>query len=96
MTPLSERFVRGDTNEDGSLELSDAVRTLTWLFQSATAPACRAAADSNDDGALDLSDAVFSLAHLFLGGEAPPPPFPDCGTVRRDQPPGCVQANICR
>jgi arylsulfatase A-like enzyme len=73
-------FRRGDCNDDGELDVSDAVRGLLWLFGGAEAPGCIDACDSNDDGGLDVSDAVYLLSFLFTGsGEAPPPPFPGCG-----------------
>jgi len=68
------RFRRGDANDDGAVNLSDAVHILSHLFQGGPGAECRDAMDSNDDGALDLSDAVFALNWLFLGGPAPPAP----------------------
>ena len=71
---LRSPFRRGDADGNLSVELTDAVHTLTFLFLGGAKPPCEDAADSNDDGALDLSDAVFTLGFLFLGSE--PPPFP--------------------
>ena len=50
-----------------------------------SAPACLAAADSTGNRTLDLSDSVFLLNYLFNGGDAPPAPFPNCGTTRPDE-----------
>lgn len=86
-------FIRGDSNRDGKVQLSDAVHLLGFLFLGSDSPTCRDAADGNDDGKLDLTDAVYVLGHLFLGGPAPPAPFPtkgadptadalDCGGAR--------------
>lgn len=72
-------FRRGDVNEDGAQDLSDAVAILGYLFLGATAPACELAADVNDSGEVDLSDAVALLGHLFLGSSAPPAPYPAFG-----------------
>ena len=72
-------FARGDFNEDGSFDLSDAVAVLAHLFLGNVRDHCPDAGDSNDDGALDVSDAVHVLNYLFLGGTEPPPPFPDEG-----------------
>jgi hypothetical protein len=49
-------FVRGDGNADGTIDLSDAVFVLGYLFQGRQEPLCLDAADANDDGDLDLSD----------------------------------------
>ena len=76
--PMSA-FVRGDANEDGVLDVSDAIRILTGLFVSGGSPGCVDAADANDDGQVDLSDAIYDLSYLFLGGPSPPAPFPHAG-----------------
>jgi len=77
--PTAAGFVRGDSDADGSLELTDAVFTLAYLFQNGRAPACLKAADADDDGTVNLTDAVYALNFLFLGRGAPPPPFAACG-----------------
>jgi hypothetical protein len=78
------RFRRADVDASGLVELTDAVRTLGWLFLGDGAPACLDAADVNDDGLVELSDAVYALNWLFLGGAAPPSPGPtDCGADER-------------
>jgi hypothetical protein len=78
--PPRPHFRRGDPNESGDVDLSDAIYTLGCLFIGTECPKCPDAADSNDDGMLDLSDGVHTLQYLFSGGEAPPAPGPDaCG-----------------
>jgi len=67
-------FVRGDANDDGTLNLGDAKYTLDYLFVGGPAPVCSDAADANDDGELDLSDATKTLGHLFMGEAVLPPP----------------------
>jgi hypothetical protein len=71
-------FVRGDSNGDGEVDISDAVATLLHLFRGRP-QACADAADANDDGALDVTDAVFTLDYLFRGGTAPAFPGPEAG-----------------
>jgi hypothetical protein len=72
-------FLRGDTNGDALVDLSDAVATLGYLFLGDTLPGCLDAADADDSGGLELTDAVFLLSALFLGTEGIPDPFPSCG-----------------
>ena len=67
-------FVRGDANGDETVDMSDAVQTLGFLFQSQQRPVCFDAADANDDGKLNISDPVATLMHLYLGGAPLPPP----------------------
>jgi len=72
-------FLRGDANGDGTLDLSDAVATLRYLFQGG-AVACADAADSNDDNVLDITDPIYLLLFLFASGLQPADPYPDPGT----------------
>ena len=73
-------FIRGDSNDDGVLNVSDAVFTLSFLFIGDEQPECLAANDTNDDGTLNITDVIRTLNFLFLGGtNAPPAPFPDPG-----------------
>jgi len=73
-------FVRGDSNGDGALDISDAVHTLSFLFLGDAALECEDMADSNDDGEVDISDALRTLGHLFACDLPPPYPFPDPAT----------------
>jgi hypothetical protein len=69
-------FLRGEANDDGKLDLSDAVFILGFLFLGTTEPGCREALDVNDDNAIDIADAISILGHLFLGS---PPTLPGLG-----------------
>lgn len=73
-------FERGDTNSDGSTDVSDAIFVLGSLFvPGAPAIECEDAADVNDDGGVDVADAVALLAALFVPGSTPIPPPTSCG-----------------
>jgi len=72
------RFIRGDANEDGSVNVSDATFLLAYLFEDGPASRCPDTEDVNDDGRLNLIDAIYLLADLFVSG--PPIPEPtQCG-----------------
>jgi hypothetical protein len=86
-------FLRGDVNGDGSLNITDAVRTLLGLFGGLPLP-CERAADANDDGSINLTDVLEVLQYLFRFGEPLPPPFPACG--RGSGALGCSHAPSCR
>ena len=68
------RFLPGDCNSDGSLDLSDGVCLLSHLFvgRPAELPCEGAGAarmnDYNGDSNVDLSDGVGVLIYLFQGG----------------------------
>ncbi|MCZ6792666.1 MAG: dockerin type I domain-containing protein, partial [Planctomycetota bacterium] len=72
-------FRRGDVDANGSLNLSDAVRVLNYLFRGGPAPGCFQSADANDDGRVNITDGVVILRHLFQGGRPPAEPFAACG-----------------
>ena len=76
---LESEFLRGDSNGDGSFDVSDPVSTLIFLFQSLSTPPCKDALDSNDDGSVNLTDPIYSIHSLLLSGEPPPAPFPTSG-----------------
>jgi hypothetical protein len=85
-------FIRGDSNDDGKTDISDAVFTLSWLFLGGKAPGCRAALNVNGDRVVDISDPVSLLSHLFLGGAPPAAPYPGCGAgeLPEDETLGCA------
>ena len=67
-------FVRGDSNGDLKVNISDPQHTLSHLFLGGPSPSCWDAADANADGRVDISDAVATLSALFLGTGPPPDP----------------------
>ena len=78
--PAGTTFVRGDTNSDGQVNITDGVNILAFLFVGTTTPACLDAANATDSGALNLTDAVSIFQWLFQSGNAPAPPSPSAGT----------------
>ena len=59
------RFVRGDANADGVVNLTDGIATLEWLFAGASPPPCLEAADVDASRRIDLADAVAVFQWLF-------------------------------
>lgn len=76
-------FLRGDTNHDTEVDLSDAISIISYLFLNGALSQPEEAADINADGSLDLADAVYLLNFLYRGGPRPPEPFPQIGAARR-------------
>lgn len=73
-------FTRGDTNNDGGIDIGDAIFSLGVLFNGQGPPACEDACDGNDDGSHDIADPVRILSFLFSGsGPMPAPTHPNCG-----------------
>ncbi|MBN1423944.1 dockerin type I repeat-containing protein [Candidatus Fermentibacteria bacterium] len=71
-------FKRGDANDDGTINLADAIALLTFLFQGRPLT-CLRACDCNGDGILNIADPICLLAYLFGNGEPPAEPFEECG-----------------
>lgn len=92
-SPGNVVYRRGDANDDGVSDVSDAVAVLSFLFLGAIELSCKDAADMDGDGILNISDAVYLLAYRFLGGPPPPQPFELCGTETRL---GCATFEHCR
>ncbi len=69
-------FIRGDANDDGDVDIADAITILMHLFLGVSAVACDDWGDTDDSGKLELSDAVGLLEFLFTPGPAPALPFP--------------------
>jgi hypothetical protein len=88
-------FRRGDSNDDGVGDISDAVHILLYLFSGGATPDCLEAADVDADGQHNVTDAVYLLAHLFQGGPPPPPPgLAACG-VSPEARFGCAFSEAC-
>jgi len=78
--PARTQFKRGDSDGNGDLQLTDAVRILNVLFLGTGVLTCLDAADSDDNGQIQLTDAVRILNVLFLGTGTIPAPGPlSCG-----------------
>jgi hypothetical protein len=58
---------RGDVDENGAIDLTDAIAMLGYLF-SGTSVSCILAAEVTGDGKLDITDPIALLGYLFLGG----------------------------
>ncbi|MCZ6795756.1 MAG: hypothetical protein O7J95_19285 [Planctomycetota bacterium] len=83
-------FLRGDANLDASIDLSDGITVLLFLFVDGRKLGCPDAADFDDSGELNATDAIGVFQFLFLDGDAPPPPGPiDCGEDASEDPLGC-------
>jgi len=77
---LEVEFRRGDCNNDGDINIADAVGALGILFMLGAPPDCLDACDANDDTTMNVADVVFTLAYLFSAGSPPPDPGPvNCG-----------------
>ena len=88
-------FRRGDVNQDGKMDLSDAVYVVERLFIVQDPIPCGDSADATDDGLVDVTDVIKITAYLFLGFEPPPPPFSECGPDPTEDGLGCDSFSPC-
>ena len=78
-TPAEKEFIRGDVDDSGHLNLTDAVNLLSWLFFGLYEPACHETGDINNDDNMNLVDPVQLLFYLFLNEIPPAQPTDECG-----------------
>lgn len=64
-------FIRGDTNSDENVSVSDIVYLINYLFKQGSAPEPLHTGDTNYDGNVTLSDIVYLINYLFKDGAAP-------------------------
>jgi hypothetical protein len=90
-------FLRGDANEDGGVDIADAIHMLYALMLGGAQSGCTDATDANDDSAHDISDIIFVLNYQFQNGAPPPAPGPlDCGIdMTPDDGLGCDSYGGC-
>ncbi len=72
-------FSRGDVNQDGSVDIGDAIGTLSYIFGGIVPGNCLDALDMADTGTLDIAGPIYLLGYLFSNGPAPAAPFGACG-----------------
>jgi len=64
-------YLCGDSDGGGTVDISDAVHLIAYIFGGGPAPDPLIAGDSDCSGAIDISDPVYLIAYIFGGGPAP-------------------------
>lgn len=65
---IGDLFIRGDTNNDGGIDIADGILLLGYSFANDPAPVCLISADMNNDGNIDVADTIAILNYLFAMG----------------------------
>ncbi len=68
---LAQVYVCGDANGSGSINISDAVYLIAYIFSGGPAPSPLLAGDANCTSTVNISDAVYLIAYIFSGGPTP-------------------------
>ena len=64
-------YTPGDVDGNGSVNVSDAVYVILYIFANGPVPVQPASGDVNCDGLSNISDVVYIINFVFLGGPAP-------------------------
>ncbi len=64
-------YLCGNANGDATVDISDAVYLIAYIFSGGSAPSPLLAGDANCDSTVDISDVVYLIAYIFSGGSAP-------------------------
>ena len=70
-TIVVRTYACGDASGDATVNISDAVYLIAYIFSGGPAPSPSFAGDANCDSAVNISDAVYLIAYIFSGGPAP-------------------------
>lgn len=92
--PAAPRFIRGDDDGNGVIDIADPIFSLAYQFAGGPAT-CPDALDTDDSGEVNISDPIYSLACQFSGGPAPPAPFPGCGEDPTEDSLDCASPPFC-
>jgi hypothetical protein len=88
-------FRRGDTDGSGTLNVTDPIRVLHFLFRGGVPLSCLDAGDVDDSGSLNVTDPIYLLSFLFHGGPPPRSPHPGCGQDETPEGLGCESYEGC-
>jgi hypothetical protein len=79
VAPQGSLFVRGDSNRDLSINITDVVVILRYLFIGEDRLTCLDPLDVDDSGHIDITDGIVLAEFLFGRGLSPALPFPNPG-----------------
>jgi uncharacterized protein (TIGR02145 family) len=77
-TAVAELYVCGDADGDGTVNVSDAVFLISYVFGGGPPPTPLLVGDCDGNEIVNVSDVVYLIAYIFGGGPEPICPY---GTV---------------
>ncbi|MEA2030510.1 MAG: PKD domain-containing protein [candidate division Zixibacteria bacterium] len=68
--------LRGDADNDGAVDVSDVIYTISYLYGSPQGPEppCQEEGDANADGSVNVSDVIYTISYLYGSPQGPAPP----------------------
>jgi dipeptidyl aminopeptidase/acylaminoacyl peptidase len=63
--------ILGDADSNGTIDISDVMYLINYLFRGGPEPEPWIAGDSNNDGRVSVSDVIYLINYLFKGGPKP-------------------------
>ena len=94
-TLSATEFIRGDTNSDGAVGVTDAIYLLGILFGLVPDGSCPRAGDVNVSGGRDIADVVALLHGVIGSGGGIAAPYPTCGVSPATTTLICQPTSIC-
>ncbi|MDD4052155.1 MAG: dockerin type I repeat-containing protein [candidate division Zixibacteria bacterium] len=64
-------YIVGDVNDDGKINIGDAIYIIRWIFSGGFVPPHLPTVDVNCDGAYNIGDAVYIISYIFRSGPCP-------------------------
>ena len=64
-------YICGDADNSGSVNISDVVRIINYIFSGGTMPDPLESADVDCNSSVTISDVVYLISHIFSGGPVP-------------------------
>ena len=65
------RYILGDPNASGQVDVADIVYLISYLFKGGNSPMPLESANVNCDGQLSVADVVYLINYLFKGSTMP-------------------------
>jgi len=80
----TEDYVCGDADNNGLVNIADAVYLIDYIFNGGSEPIPFQAGDVNNDGLVNISDVVYIIDYIFGGGPAPCEPSEKYSAIGED------------
>lgn len=88
---MGDELVRGDVNQDGSIDAEDYALIRDRILLGSRIVDCEEASDVNDDGEVNMADVTYLIQMVNNNGPVPPEPFNVVDVDRDEDGLTCLQ-----